>query len=178
MGPVISAGAKKSISSYIEQGKTEGRLITGGDAAPEEGHFIQPTVIADVDRSARIFQEEIFGPVLAVTKAKDFDHALKLANDTEYGLTGAVYTEQPGKDREGSRQLLRWQSLHKSKVYRRHGGGPSVRRIQHVRYGFKGRRSRLSIAVPATEVDCRKGWIESASTHEHDRLSRTPGSPT
>jgi 1-pyrroline-5-carboxylate dehydrogenase len=97
MGPVISAGAKKSILSYLEQGKNEGRLVAGGEAAPEDGHFIQPTVIADVDRSARIFQEEIFGPVLAVTKAKDFDHALELANDTEYGLTGAVYTNNRAK---------------------------------------------------------------------------------
>jgi 1-pyrroline-5-carboxylate dehydrogenase len=97
MGPVISAGAKKSILSYIEHGKNEGRLIAGGKAGPEDGHFIQPTVIADVDRKAKIFQEEIFGPVLAVTKAKNFDHALELANDTEYGLTGAVYTNNPGK---------------------------------------------------------------------------------
>jgi len=97
MGPVISAGAKKSILSYIEQGKTEGRVITGGGASPEDGHFVEPTVIADVDRSARIFQEEIFGPVLAVTKARNFDHAIELANDTEYGLTGAVYTNNREK---------------------------------------------------------------------------------
>jgi 1-pyrroline-5-carboxylate dehydrogenase len=97
MGPVISEGAKKSILHYIEQGKSEGRLVTGGDMASGEGYFLQPTVIADVDRSAKLFQEEVFGPVLAVTKAKDFDHALELANDTEYGLTGAVYTNNPEK---------------------------------------------------------------------------------
>lgn len=97
MGPVISAGAKKNILAYIEHGKSEGKVVAGGDAGSEEGHFIQPTVIADVDRNARIFQEEIFGPVLAVTKAKDFDHALELANDTEYGLTGAVYTDNREK---------------------------------------------------------------------------------
>jgi 1-pyrroline-5-carboxylate dehydrogenase len=97
MGPVISANAKKSIMSYIAHGKSEGRVIAGGDAGSEEGHFIQPTVIADVDKNARIFQEEIFGPVLAVTKAKDFDHALELANATEYGLTGAVYTNNREK---------------------------------------------------------------------------------
>ena len=60
-------------------------------------NFIQPTIIADVDRKARIFQEEIFGPVLAVTKAKDFDEALELTNDTEYGLTGSLYTENREK---------------------------------------------------------------------------------
>jgi 1-pyrroline-5-carboxylate dehydrogenase len=92
MGPVISEGAKKSIMEYIETGKTEGRLVAGGSAASEGGYFIEPTVIADIESDGRIFQEEIFGPVLAVTKARDFDHALKLANDTQYGLTGAVYT--------------------------------------------------------------------------------------
>jgi 1-pyrroline-5-carboxylate dehydrogenase len=97
MGPVISAGAKKTILEYIEVGKKEGRLIAGGAAAAGEGHFVQPTVIADVDAKARIFQEEIFGPVLAVTKARDFGHALELANDSEYGLTGAVYSNNPEK---------------------------------------------------------------------------------
>lgn len=97
MGPVISTSAKKSILAYIAHGKSEGRLVAGGDVASEEGHFIQPTVIADVDKDARIFQEEIFGPVLTVSKARDFDHALELANATEYGLTGAVYSNNREK---------------------------------------------------------------------------------
>jgi 1-pyrroline-5-carboxylate dehydrogenase len=92
MGPVISAGARKSITEYIELGKKEGRLLTGGSAPGGEGYFVPPTVIADVDGKARIFQEEIFGPVLAVTKARDFDHAMELANDSRYGLTGAIYS--------------------------------------------------------------------------------------
>jgi 1-pyrroline-5-carboxylate dehydrogenase len=106
MGPVISAGAKKTILNYIETGKREGRLIAGGDAGAGDGYFIQPTVIADVDSKARIFQEEIFGPVLAVTKAKDFDHALQLANDTEYGLTGAVYSKNPEKIRRAKEEFF------------------------------------------------------------------------
>ncbi len=97
MGPVINGGAQKTILGYIETGKSEGRLITGGVAAAGDGYFIQPTVIADIDSKARLFQEEIFGPVLAVTKARDFDHGLQLVNDTEYGLTGAVYTKDPAK---------------------------------------------------------------------------------
>ena len=92
MGPVINAGAKKSILNYIEAGKKEGRLITGGTDASTAGHFVAPTVVADVPPDGKISQEEIFGPVLAVIKAKDFDHALEIANNTEYGLTGAVYT--------------------------------------------------------------------------------------
>ena len=97
MGPVISEGAKRSILEYVNVGRSEGRLIAGGGEADGEGYYLQPTVIADVDRSARIFQEEIFGPVLAVTKARDFDHALELANDSEYGLTGAVYSNNREK---------------------------------------------------------------------------------
>ena len=95
MGPVISAGAKRSIQQYIETGKSEGRLLTGGEAGNESGHFLRPTVIADVNSTARVFQEEIFGPVLAVAKAKDFDHALRMANDSQYGLTGAIYSNNP-----------------------------------------------------------------------------------
>jgi 1-pyrroline-5-carboxylate dehydrogenase len=92
MGPVISAGAKKSIQQYIDTGKREGRLLTGGDDGPGDGYFLQPAIVADVDPGARVFQEEIFGPVLAVAKARDFDHALQMANDSQYGLTGAIYS--------------------------------------------------------------------------------------
>ena len=99
MGPVVSEKAMKSILNYIEVGKKEGRLIHGGGAAKEagEGYFIQPTVIADVAPTARIAQEEIFGPVLAVIKSRNFDHALEIANNTEFGLTGAVYSTSRDK---------------------------------------------------------------------------------
>ncbi len=97
MGPVINEGAMRSIQEYIEVGRKEGRLLAGGGPAAGEGYFLQPTIIADVDPEARIAQEEIFGPVLAVIPAKDFDHALEIANNTEFGLTGAVYSRNPQK---------------------------------------------------------------------------------
>ncbi len=97
MGPVINERARQSILRYIETGKGEGRLIAGGGPAEGDGYFIRPTVIADVSRGAVLFKEEVFGPVLAVTRAKDFDEALELANATEYGLTGAVYTKNRDK---------------------------------------------------------------------------------
>jgi 1-pyrroline-5-carboxylate dehydrogenase len=100
MGPVIGETARKSILEYIGIGKREGRLVVGGEAGappgPGGGYFIPPTIIADVEPGARIFQEEIFGPVLAVTKARDFEHALDLANDSPYGLTGAVFSNDAG----------------------------------------------------------------------------------
>lgn len=97
LGPVISAAAEQTILAYIEKGKQEGRLLAGGAKAPGDGYFIQPTVFADIPPEATIFQEEIFGPVLAVTPARDFEHALELANNSQYGLTGAVYSNNPAK---------------------------------------------------------------------------------
>ncbi len=102
MGPVINEAATSKILNYIEIGKGEGRLICGGVRAKGEGYFIRPTIIADVGPGARIFQEEIFGPVLAVSKARDFDHAIELANATEYGLTGSVYTKNREKIKRAS----------------------------------------------------------------------------
>ncbi len=92
VGPVIDSAAFNKIMSYIEIGKGEGRLVAGGTGDDSKGFFVQPTVIADLDPKARIMQEEIFGPVVGIAKAKDFDHALEIANNTEYGLTGAVIT--------------------------------------------------------------------------------------
>lgn len=107
MGPVINGGAMRTILSYIAIGKKEGRLVAGGHALelPGGGYYIEPTVIADVASSARIAQEEIFGPVLAVIPASSFDQALSIANDTEYGLTGAVYSLSPEK-REHARRVF------------------------------------------------------------------------
>ena len=94
MGPVVNRSAMDTMLSYIETGKTEGRLITGGHAieTAEGGYYVEPTVFADIAPTARLAQEEIFGPVLAVIRSRDFDHALEIANNTEYGLTGAVYS--------------------------------------------------------------------------------------
>jgi 1-pyrroline-5-carboxylate dehydrogenase len=105
MGPVINEGAVKSILNYIEVGKKEGRLLTGGGRAGEEGYFLQPTVIADIPPDARLSQEEIFGPVLAVIKAKDYNDALAIANNTEFGLTGAVYTNSEEKIERAKREF-------------------------------------------------------------------------
>jgi 1-pyrroline-5-carboxylate dehydrogenase len=95
MGAVIDSDAYQRILQYIAIGRNEGRLLLGGNDTELEnngGYFIRPCVIADVDRKARIAQEEIFGPVLAIIRAEDFDEALEIANDTDYGLTGGVYS--------------------------------------------------------------------------------------
>ncbi|HVF87059.1 MAG TPA: L-glutamate gamma-semialdehyde dehydrogenase [Pyrinomonadaceae bacterium] len=106
LSAVINGKAFKTISGYIEKGQSEGgRLVAGGGTDGEGGFFIEPTVIADVEPGATIEQEEIFGPVLAVIKAQDFDDALRIANDTEYGLTGAVYTNDPDKLERARREF-------------------------------------------------------------------------
>jgi 1-pyrroline-5-carboxylate dehydrogenase len=107
MGPVVNEGALRSISEYIEIGKKEGRLLYGGGRAEDagDGYYLQPTVIVDVAPEARISQEEIFGPVLAVIKSKNFEDALRIANNTEFGLTGAVYTSSPEKIEVAKREF-------------------------------------------------------------------------
>ncbi|MBV9055570.1 MAG: L-glutamate gamma-semialdehyde dehydrogenase [Candidatus Eremiobacteraeota bacterium] len=97
MGPVVNENALRSIQRYIEKGKEEGRLVAGGGRSGDSGYFIEPTVIADVAPDATVAQEEIFGPVLAVIKAADFDDAMTIANNTEFGLTGSLYTSDERK---------------------------------------------------------------------------------
>jgi 1-pyrroline-5-carboxylate dehydrogenase len=94
MGPVVNKTALETMLAYIETGSKEGRLVAGGRAVEnaDGGYFLEPTVIADVAPEAVISQEEIFGPVLAVIKVQNFEEGLKVANNTEYGLTGALYT--------------------------------------------------------------------------------------
>jgi 1-pyrroline-5-carboxylate dehydrogenase len=90
MGPVNDHLAFKKITSYFEVGEKEGKLLTGGQASDEKGYFIEPTVYYDLKPNSRLMQEEIFGPILAICRVKNFDEALEVANNTEYGLTGAV----------------------------------------------------------------------------------------
>ncbi len=94
MGPVVNASSQEKILAYIQKAVQEGgRVVAGGSTAADGGYFLRPTVIADVRPDATIAQEEIFGPVLAVIKAKDYQDALQIANNTEFGLTGAVYSK-------------------------------------------------------------------------------------
>jgi 1-pyrroline-5-carboxylate dehydrogenase len=93
MGAVIDDKSRDKIKSYIEVGQREGRLLIGGEVQSAGGYFVPPTIIADVAPDSKLSQEEIFGPVLAAIKARDYDEALEIANNTEYGLTGGVYSQ-------------------------------------------------------------------------------------
>jgi 1-pyrroline-5-carboxylate dehydrogenase len=151
IGPVINEGALQSILGYIEIGKTEGRVVAGGRRTEPEGlapgYFIQPTVIAGVAPAARIAQEEIFGPVLAVIRAADFEDALKIANGTEYGLTGAVFATSHDKIERAVRDF------HVGNLYiNRKCTGAVVGAHPFGGFNMSGRR-RLSISVHPSQID-------------------------
>lgn len=93
VGAVINQKAVDKIMGYVENGKLEAKLVLGGNRGDEVGYFIEPTIFAEVPQSASIACEEIFGPVLSVMRAKDFDNALEIANATVYGLTGGVISK-------------------------------------------------------------------------------------
>jgi RHH-type proline utilization regulon transcriptional repressor/proline dehydrogenase/delta 1-pyrroline-5-carboxylate dehydrogenase len=97
IGPVITAEARRRILEYIETGKREARLAYAGDVSmlADEGFYVAPHIFADVPPDAVIAQEEIFGPVLAVLKARDLTEALAIANGTVYALTGGLYSRSP-----------------------------------------------------------------------------------
>ena len=97
VGPVIDADARDRIRNYIEIARSEGRIVFAADigSLAEKGHYVGPVIVADVDPRARVAQEEIFGPILAVIRARNLDDALAIANGTQYALTGGVYSRSP-----------------------------------------------------------------------------------
>ena len=82
------------------------RSLAGGNGDDADGYYIEPTIIDDVEPGSTIEQEEIFAPVLAVIKARDFDHALEIANDTEFGLTGSVYSTSQSRLEKARKGVL------------------------------------------------------------------------
>ena len=105
MGPQIDINAQFSINKYIDQGKKDGKLFFGRVKLPEQGHFVSPTVFTNISEDSKLFQEEIFGPVLVVMKARDLDHALEIANNTVYGLTAGFYSRSPRNIRRVIKEL-------------------------------------------------------------------------
>jgi len=108
VGPVIDGEAFERVNRYIDIARKEGREMLAGDVGPlaEQGYFIAPHIFADVSPDARIAQEEIFGPVLAVMRADSFDQALQIANGTDYGLTGGVFSRSPARLEQARREFL------------------------------------------------------------------------
>jgi 1-pyrroline-5-carboxylate dehydrogenase len=105
VGPVIDETSYLRILRYIENGKSEGRLLCGGGKGPEGGYYIEPTVFADARPGAVLMQEEIFGPVLAISKAADWQEAIRIYNDTEFGLTGSYFSTDEGRIAKALEQM-------------------------------------------------------------------------
>ena len=105
VGPLTGSEQLEKTASYVEIGRGEGRVVAGGERGPGPGYFYEPTVVADVAPTARIAQEEIFGPVLAMIRAKDWNDAIDIANGTEFGLTGAVYSKDPAHLEDAKRRF-------------------------------------------------------------------------
>lgn len=106
VGPVISAAQHRSILKEIASGRDEGALVMGGAAVDRDGgYYIEPTIFDDVSPDSRLAQHEIFGPVLSVIKASDFDAALDIANGTEFGLTGGLYSRNDARLERAKREF-------------------------------------------------------------------------
>jgi RHH-type proline utilization regulon transcriptional repressor/proline dehydrogenase/delta 1-pyrroline-5-carboxylate dehydrogenase len=170
VGPVIDKAAYDRILKYIELGKEEGKLAFQGQVPAGEGYFIPPTIFTDVPPGARIAQEEIFGPVLCVFKARNLDEALAWANGTEYALTGGFFSRSPGNIERVKTEL------EAGNVYINRGiTGAMVAR--HPFGGFKmsgggtkagGRDYLLNFLLPrvVTENDMRRGFApEEGANH-------------
>ena len=154
MGAVIDSNAFQKINDYIAVGAEEGRVALGGEAGDgADGYFIPPTIVADVSENSRLAKEEIFGPVLAFVKARDFEHAEQIFNDTEYGLTGGLFTGSRERDRARQAHLPRRQPVPQPQDHRRAGGRAAVRRLQHERHRLQSGRPGLLAAVHAGQVD-------------------------
>ncbi|MGE5278163.1 MAG: L-glutamate gamma-semialdehyde dehydrogenase [Acidobacteriota bacterium] len=106
VGAVINAGAQKKILDYVEVGRKEGSVVAGGKAGPKSGYYVLPTVVDGIKPRHRLAQEEIFGPVLAVLTVPSFDEGIRVANGTEYGLTGSLYSRDRARLERGKRELF------------------------------------------------------------------------
>jgi acyl-CoA reductase-like NAD-dependent aldehyde dehydrogenase len=109
LGPLVSSTQRDRVRSYIQKGIDEGaKLVTGGTEAPEgleQGYFVQPTVFSEVRRDMTIAQEEIFGPVLSILPYDTEEEAIAIANDSSYGLAGAVWAEDPERAKQVARRI-------------------------------------------------------------------------
>jgi RHH-type proline utilization regulon transcriptional repressor/proline dehydrogenase/delta 1-pyrroline-5-carboxylate dehydrogenase len=105
VGPLIDGDAHAKVSGYVSLAREEGRLVLARDDVPDEGWFVGPTIVADLDPDSRVAREEIFGPVLTVFRAADLTEGLKLANDTDYALTAGILSRSPVAIRRASEEL-------------------------------------------------------------------------
>ena len=105
VGPLIDADALERVSAYVVAAPSEGTVVLARDDVPDDGFFVGPTIVTDVQAQSRLAREEIFGPVLVVMRAESFEAAVALANDTDYALTAGVFSRSPANIRFASAEL-------------------------------------------------------------------------
>ena len=162
VGPVIDAEAQARVRGYVERAPAQGRVALQRDDVPPTGWFVGPTIVEVDDPTAPVATEEIFGPVLAVLRARDFDHAIELANGTDYALTAGLFSRSPVHLARAARELRA------GNVYlNRHITGAVVGRQPFGGYGMSGIGSKaggpdylLQLADPrvSTENTLRQGF--------------------
>ncbi len=153
VGPVIDTDALERVRAYQELGTTEGRVLVQRTDVPETGWYVGPTVVEVTDARSRIATEEIFGPVLALIHARDFDRALTIANDSDYALTAGCFSRTPSHLERAAGELRGGQRLPEPRHHRRGRRAPAVRRLRPVGRRLESRRPRLSAAVRRTARD-------------------------
>ena len=154
MGPLVSAKQRERVLGYIEKGKAEGATLAVGGGRPSgdefaKGWWVEPTLFTDVDNSMTIAQEEIFGPVLVVIPYEDEDDAVRIANDSKYGLSGGVFSGSVERSLAVARRIRTGGlSINGGAPY---GAGPALRRVQAQRHRPPERPGRVR-AVPGDQV--------------------------
>ncbi len=153
VGPVIDADAHHRLSMAIEKASADGSVIARQDDIPAGGWYVAPTMVAVDHPDATIARDELFGPVVAVLRARDFDHAIELANDTDYALTAGLFSRSPVHIDRAARVVAGGQRLHQPRHDRRGRRTPTVRRVRALRRRLEGRRPRLPAAIPRPARD-------------------------
>ncbi len=178
VGPVIDADARDRILRYQAIAASEGRTVLAADpgALAPKGHYVGPMIVADVPPGARVAQEEIFGPILAVIRATDLDDALRIANGTPYALTGGLYSRSPAHIDKVKRKLRVGNVYINRTDHRRPGRPPAVRRLQAVRdRRCQGRRIRIPRRVPPDPRRHREHHAAWVLARGSDRFARARG---
>ena len=168
IGPLISEKQRERVEGYIAKGVQEGARLVCGGGRPEGldgGYFVEPTVFADVDNKMTIAQEEIFGPVLSIIPYDTEEDAIKIANDSVYGLAGSVWTTDLPKGIEISQKIrtgtygINWYAF---------DPGCTVRRVQELRHRPRVRTRRRRALLPAQERAAADGLHRRVTRFRRD----------
>ena len=164
LGPVASSAQQQSILRYLDKAADEGTVITGGPGPVEgleDGYFVRPTVVSRLERDSALAREEVFGPVLSVLAYDDVDQAVELANDSDYGLSGAVWSGRRGNVRRRCAAAADRSGVGQRRPVQRQR---AVRRFQEVRHRPRAGPARSGRVLRADgTAAARRQWRRKPS---------------